>query len=237
MLKHYDARRFCYHLDFAKTVAGPARYVVVTRVKICGIRDPRAAEVASEAGASALGLMFYEPSPRAVDVHPAREVIAAADPFVTMVGVFVNPRREWVERVLEHCALDCLQFHGHEDREFCESFGRPYLRVVSMRPEVDVAAELAAHPQARGYLLDAWRADAPGGTGETFSWDRIPPMARPWILAGGLTAANVGDAIRRTRPSAVDVSGGVEEQRGVKSPQKIREFMDAVRRVDSGEEA
>ena len=209
----------------------------MTRVKICGITEPGAAEVASEAGASALGLMFYEPSPRAVDIRAARDVIAATDPLVTMVGVFVDAQREWVEQVLEHCPLDCLQFHGHEDRAFCESFGRPYLRVISMRPEVDVAQEVAAHPRARGYLLDAWRADAPGGTGETFSWDRIPPLASPWILAGGLTAANVGDAIRRTRPGAVDVSGGVEEQRGVKSPQRIREFMDAVKRADSGEEA
>lgn len=206
----------------------------MTRVKICGLRDPHHAEVACEAGADALGLVFYPPSPRAVEISAAREVLAAMAPLVTAVGLFVNPSQEEVERVLEHCTLDCLQFHGDESEAFCASFGRPYLRAVSMRPEMDVDAEVRRFGSARAFLLDAWRPDAPGGTGETFAWDRIPVIERPWILAGGLTSDNVGRAIAEVRPPAVDVSGGVEEQRGVKSPQRIREFMDAVRRADGG---
>lgn len=205
----------------------------VTRVKICGLRDVRTAEVASEAGADAIGLVFYAPSPRAVTVDVAAEIVAAVAPLVTTVGLFVNPERDEVERVLDRCALDCLQFHGDEDAQFCESFRRPYLRAVSMRPGIDVQARMEAHPAARAFLLDAWREDAPGGTGETFAWERIPAMRRPWILAGGLTADNVGTAIDRVRPGAVDVSGGVEERRGVKSERRIREFMGAVCRADA----
>ena len=204
-----------------------------TRVKICGVRSPAIAEVACAAGADALGLVFYAPSPRSVGVDAAVEIVAAAAPLVTTVGLFVNPTRAEVEAVLERCALDCLQFHGDEDAAFCASFGRPYLRAVSMRPGVDVAGVIAAHDRARAFLLDAWRADAPGGTGETFDWSRIPPLARPWLLAGGLTADNVGAAIAAVAPPAVDVSGGVERERWVKDPQRIRAFMDAVRDADA----
>lgn len=208
----------------------------MTRVKICGLREPYTAEVACEAGADAVGLVFYAPSPRAVDIAAAREVLKGVVPLVTVVGLFVDPEREHVERVLEACPLDCLQFHGGESEAFCASFGRPYLRAVSMRPEVVVEEEVERYGSARAFLLDAWRDDAPGGTGETFAWERIPRMSAPWILAGGLTVDNVGRAVRQVEPPAVDVSGGVEEQRGVKSPQRIMEFMDAVRRADTGEE-
>ncbi len=204
----------------------------MTRVKICGLRDPDTAEVACQAGADALGLVFYEPSPRAVDIGAASEIVAAVSPLVTVIGLFVTPQRGEVEDVLERCALDCLQVHGDESPEFCASFHRPFLRAISMRPDVNVAGEVARYPGARAFLLDAWRPDAPGGTGETFAWERIPEMARPWILAGGLTPENVGEAIAQVKPPAVDVSGGVEEKRGVKSPRRIIEFMDAVRRVD-----
>jgi phosphoribosylanthranilate isomerase len=208
----------------------------MTRVKICGLRDPHAAAAACEAGVDAIGLVFYAPSPRAVDITAAREVIGAVQPLVTVVGLFVDPRRDEVERVLEHCPLDCLQFHGQESEAFCASFARPYLRAVSMRPQVVVETEVERYPSARAFLLDAWREDAPGGTGETFAWERIPAMRRPWILAGGLTPANVGRAIAEAQPPAIDVSGGVEKTRGVKSPHLIFEFMDAVRRADRGEE-
>lgn len=204
----------------------------MTRVKICGVRDRRTAEAAADAGADALGLVFYAPSPRNVDVDTAAAIVRNLPPLLTTVGLFVDPTAEQVEAVLERCALDCLQFHGGESAEFCRSFGRPYLRAVSMRPELDVTAVVRAHAGARAFLFDAWREGTPGGTGETFAWERIPPMERPWLLAGGLTPLNVGEAIRRVRPPAVDVSGGVERERGVKDPQLIRAFIAAVRSAD-----
>jgi len=204
----------------------------MTRVKICGLGDVATARAACAAGADAIGLVFYGPSPRAVSIEEASAIIAAVEPLVSVVGLFVNPSAQEVEAVLEACPLDCLQFHGDEDATFCERFRRPYLRAVSMKPDVDVAALIDAHPRARGFLLDAWREDAPGGTGETFDWNRVPAIGRPWVLAGGLTPSNVGDAIRRVRPDAVDVSGGVEETRGVKSARRIEEFMRAVARAD-----
>lgn len=210
---------------------------MVTRVKICGVGSPAIAEVACSAGADALGLVFYPPSPRSIGVAAAVEIVATVSPLVTVVGLFVNPTRAEVEAVLERCALDCLQFHGDESAAFCASFGRPYLRAVSMRPDVDVAAQLAEHAAARAFLFDAWQANARGGTGATFTWSRIPPMTRPWLLAGGLTAANVGEAIATVAPPAVDVSSGVESERGVKDPQLISDFMSAVRRADARSEA
>ena len=204
----------------------------MTRVKICGVRDRRTAEAAADAGADALGLVFYAPSPRSVDVDTAAAIVRSLPPLLTTVGLFVDPSADEVEAVLERCALDCLQFHGAESPEFCRSFGRPYLRAVSMRPDLDAAAVVRAHEGARAFLFDAWREGTPGGTGETFAWERIPPMERPWLLAGGLNPLNVGEAIRRVRPPAVDVSGGVERERGVKDPQLIRAFIAAVRNAD-----
>lgn len=203
-----------------------------TRVKICGIRSARAAEAACRAGADALGFVFYEPSVRNVAVRDAAAILRGLPPLVTTVGLFVDPDEKTVASVLEHCNLDCLQFHGNEAPAFCSSFAKPYLRAVSMKPDIDVASVVAGHEAARAFLFDAWREDAPGGTGETFAWERIPRMQRPWLLAGGLTAANVGDAIRRVKPPAVDVSGGVESERGIKDPELIEAFIVAVREAD-----
>ena len=207
----------------------------MTRVKICGIRKPEDAQAACDAGADALGFVFYAPSPRAVTAEAVAAMLPQVAPLVTTVGLFVDPAEEEVRAVLEHCALDCLQFHGSEDREFCERFRRPYIKAISMRPGVDVVATMEAHPGARAFLLDAWRPDAPGGTGETFDWGRIGRLERPWILAGGLAPENVQDAIRRVAPAAVDVSGGVERQRGEKDPRRIGDFIRAVRDADAAQ--
>ena len=203
-----------------------------TRIKICGVTTPAAALAACDAGADALGLVFYAPSRRAVSVAQAVEILAAMPPLVTSVGLFVDPEAPEVEAVLADCALDCLQFHGQENAEFCRQFGRPYIKAVSMRPEVDIEAVLAEHRAARAFLFDAWREDAPGATGETFDWRRLPEIRRPWMLAGGLTADNVGAAIRQLAPPAVDVSGGVESAPGTKDPVRIRQFVAAVREAD-----
>jgi phosphoribosylanthranilate isomerase len=201
-------------------------------VKICGIRTIEAARAACDAGADALGFVFHQASPRCVTPDEAARIVSQLPPLVTTVALFVNADPDVVNSVLLRCAFDCLQFHGDEDAAYCEQFRRPYLRAVSMRPDVDVDAEVARHPNARAFLLDTWRPGMTGGTGETFEWDRIPPMNRPWCLAGGLNADSVGRAIRTTGAPAVDVSGGVESARGTKDPQRIREFIAAVRSAD-----
>lgn len=204
----------------------------MTRIKICGVTSPEIAALACEAGADAIGLVFYPPSVRAVELAVAREIVQAVAPLVTTVGLFVDAEAADVNRVLDACPLDCLQFHGRESAGFCTQFARPYIRAVSMRPGVHVALALAAHPDARSFLFDAWREDAPGGTGETFAWERLPVLNVPWILAGGLHAGNVGTAIQQLAPPAVDVSGGVESAPGIKDPARIQRFIAAVRAAD-----
>ncbi len=208
-----------------------------TRVKICGITDPDDARVAAAAGADALGLVFYPPSSRAVTPAEARVVAQAVGPFTTLVGLFVNAEEADVREALRQVPLQLLQFHGDESAEQCELYGRPYIKAIRMRPELDLDAEMARYPGASGFLLDAYRKGVPGGTGETFEWDRVPKSAsRPIILAGGLTPDNVARAIGQTRPYAVDVSGGVERAPGRKDPQKIQDFIRNANNGDQGEQ-
>jgi phosphoribosylanthranilate isomerase len=148
------------------------------------------------------------------------------------VALFVDPDAAYVERILAACTVDLLQFHGSESDAFCARFRRPWIKAVPMRPGVDVAEAVARHPGARALLFDAWREDMPGGTGETFDWQRLPKLSRPWLLAGGLDAANVGDAVIRLRPPAVDVSGGVESAPGIKDRERMMRFTAAVRAAD-----
>jgi phosphoribosylanthranilate isomerase len=197
-----------------------------TRVKICGITHPDDARQAVADGADALGVVFYADSPRAVNVTQARAVVEAAGPFVTLVGLFVNAEAARVRDILAHVPLQLLQFHGSESARYCESFDRPYIKAIRMRPELDVSVAMAEHPRALGFLLDAYRPGVPGGTGETFDWQRVPPSAeRPIILAGGLTPDNVARAVATTSPYGVDVSGGVEAAPGRKDRHKVRMFI------------
>lgn len=196
------------------------------RVKICGITRSEDAAQAVDVGADALGLVFYERSPRVIDIANAIAVSAAAGPFITLVGLFVDAEPEQVTSVLDEVPLQLLQFHGDESAAYCEAFERPYIKAIRMRPDVDLQALMAAHPRAQGFLLDAYRAGVPGGTGETFDWQRVPRNAkRPIVLAGGLTPDNVADAIAQTQPYAVDVSGGVEASAGRKDAYKVRQFV------------
>jgi len=204
-----------------------------TRVKFCGITRPGDAGQAVAAGADAIGLVFHEPSPRNLEADQAALIAAGVPAFVTRVGLFVDPDPARVRSVLDRVGLDLLQFHGNEPAEFCRQFGRPYLKAIRMRPGLDPLAEMAAWPDAAGILLDAWRPDAEGGTGERFDWDRAPAeRLRPLVLAGGLTPDNVAEAIRRVRPYAVDVSTGVESAPGIKDPQRMAAFMRGVRDGD-----
>ena len=205
----------------------------MTRTKICGITRVEDALYAARAGADAIGLVFYVRSPRNVDMALAAEIAAALPPFVTRVALFVNPAAVEVETVLRQVRPDVLQFHGEEPPEFCRSFGAPYLKAARVRPGVDLLQFAASYADAQGLLLDAWSEGAHGGTGERFDWALIPPrLPRPVILAGGLTAANVGQAIRTVRPWAVDVSSGVEASKGIKDAARIAAFMKEVRIAD-----
>ncbi len=188
---------------------------------------------AVEQGADALGFVFYEPSPRCVSVERAAAIIRGLPAFVTTVGLFVDAAEALIARVVDEAGVDLLQFHGHETPEFCARHRRPWIRAVAMTPEVDLALVANEFAAGRGLLLDAFRPGVPGGTGETFDWARIPPrLASRIILAGGLDAGNVGEAVRRVRPYAVDVSGGVEAARGIKDPAKIKAFIEEVRRAE-----
>lgn len=203
------------------------------RIKICGLTRPEDVRAVVAAGADAIGLNFHEPSPRSVDAETAARLCALLPPFVTSVGLFVDAPAARIEAVLARVPLQLLQFHGDEPAADCERWGRPYLKALRMRDGLDVRAAAAAHPGAVGFLLDSYRPGVPGGTGEVFDWGRIPrDLGRPLVLAGGLHAGNVGEAIRTVRPWAVDTSGGVERAKGVKDAETIRAFVDAVRRTD-----
>ena len=206
-----------------------------TRVKICGISDIETARVAADAGADAIGLVFYRPSPRYVTAALAAAIAKSLPPYVMAVGLFVDAARDEVAAVLDTVGLDLLQFQGDEPPEFCAAFGRPFVRAVRVEPGTDLLEYADRFSRAKALLLDAHVPGQPGGTGQTFDWAGIPrEFPVPLILSGGLTAQNVGRAVREVRPWAVDVSSGVERSRGVKDPQKIVEFIRSVRREDAG---
>jgi len=173
-------------------------------------------------------------SPRHVEAGRAVEICAALPPFVSVVGLFVNAPREQVAAVLEQVPLDLLQFHGTETADQCEGYNRPYIKAVAMKDGVDIDEIVKAHPQASGFLFDAWQPDIHGGGGVAFDWKHMPAIGeRPAILAGGLTPDNVEQAVRQTRPWAVDVSSGVEQDKGIKSAEKIEAFIRGVVRGDT----
>ncbi|MCJ2372275.1 phosphoribosylanthranilate isomerase [Pseudomonas sp. RGM 3321] len=199
------------------------------RSKICGITRIEDALAAAEAGADAIGLVFYPKSPRAVTVLQARAIIAALPPFITTVGLFVNASRCELNETLDAVALDMLQFHGDETPDECDGYHRPYIKALRVKAGDDIAQVCRTYRNARGVLLDTYVEGVPGGTGETFDWTLIPDdLDKPVILAGGLTSANVAQAIAQVRPYAVDVSGGVEKSKGIKDREKILAFMSAV---------
>lgn len=200
-----------------------------TRVKICGITRVGDALDAVRLGADAIGLVFYKPSPRYVSPDCAAEIVARLPPFVTAVGLFVDAGAEEVTEVLSQVPLGLLQFHGDESPAYCAAFGRPWIKALRMQPGVDVAARIREYEGAAGILLDAWHPQLKGGTGETFDWRHWPrDSSMPLILAGGLTPENVSEAIHLTRAYAVDVSGGVEQGKGLKDYTLMQAFMAGV---------
>ncbi len=205
-----------------------------TRIKICGIRDPATGRAAAEAGADAIGFVFHAASPRAIDPEAAAAVARALPPFVATVGLFVNRDAGAVREVLARVPLAMLQFHGDETPDFCDQFGLPWIRAIRVGPEVDLLECAGRFQRAAALLLDAQVAGEFGGTGSVFDWALVPPaLARPVVLSGGLDAGNVGRAIRAVKPWAVDVSSGVERERGVKDAGRIEEFVRSVRDADA----
>ncbi|MGK0442197.1 MAG: phosphoribosylanthranilate isomerase [Pseudohongiellaceae bacterium] len=197
-----------------------------TRVKICGITSVEDAKKAVDAGADAIGLVFYQPSPRAVSIIQAKAIVSSLAPFVTVVALVVNATYEFVNELLASVSVDVLQFHGDESAVFCQQFNKPYIKAIRMRPELVLSKCFTEYQQAQALLLDAYQKGVPGGTGENFDWQRIPkqrPM--PIVLAGGLNPSNVQDAINTVKPYAVDVSGGVELQPGLKDVEKVNAFI------------
>jgi len=211
----------------------------VTRVKICGITRAEDALVAAHSGADAIGLVFYERSPRHVGIAQAAKLAAALPPFVSVVGLFVNATEAFVREVLAHVPLDLLQFHGDESPEYCAQFAMPYLKAIRVKAGVDLLQCASDFRSAKGLLLDSHVEGIPGGTGATFDWTLIPKqLPLPVILSGGLDAENVASAIKQVQPYAVDVSSGVEASKGIntlkgiKDAAKIAAFINEVKRID-----
>jgi phosphoribosylanthranilate isomerase len=199
------------------------------RIKICGLTREEDVQAAVDAGADAIGLVFYPPSPRYVDLQKAAVLARAIPPFITIVGLFVNADPAVVRETLAAVPIHLLQFHGDEDEIYCRQFDRPYMKAARVKPGMDLVQYAAGFSSAQAILLDAF-VDGYGGGGKVFDWTLIPPaLGKPIVLSGGLDAGNVAEAIARVRPVAVDVSSGVEAARGIKDAEKIRAFVAAVR--------
>lgn len=200
-----------------------------TRVKICGITRPEDALVAVDLGVDALGLVFYAPSPRNVTIATAADIARQIPAFVSVVGLFVNAEPSFVEEVIANVGLSLLQFHGDETPEDCERFGLPYIKAIRVKADTNLVQYARDFTSAKALLLDTYTEGVAGGTGQMFDWNLIPSaLPKPVILAGGLQANNVAQAIRQVKPYAVDVSGGVEATKGIKDAQKIAAFMQQV---------
>jgi phosphoribosylanthranilate isomerase len=208
---------------------------VRTRIKICGITRPEDAMAAAAAGADAIGLVFHPPSPRNVEPETAVAIVRALPPYITVVALFMNAGIEAVRICLNTVPVDLLQFHGDESPEFCGKFDRRYVKAVAMGTAMDPLEYATRYPDAAGFLLDSHGGGRMGGTGDRFDWSLIPgKFDAPVILAGGLDPHNVADGVRRVRPYAVDVSSGVEVAKGIKSADRIAQFVREVRRGEGG---
>lgn len=199
-----------------------------TRVKVCGITRQQDALCAINMGADAIGLVFYSPSPRAVSIEQAQTIVENIPPFVSVVALFVDAPPHEVFYCIQKVRIDMLQFHGDESASYCEQFNKPYLKAIRMRNDIDLVTMAKQYASASALLLDSYLPGIPGGTGQTFNWSMIDKIDKAIILAGGLTVENVAMAIKQVQPYAVDVSGGVEQSKGIKDHNKISAFMQEV---------
>jgi len=206
------------------------------RVKICGITTIEDAQNVCDSGVDALGLVFYEKSPRNVSIETAKSICANIPPFITSVGLFLDASKEFVNSVLASVPLDLLQFHGSETPEYCTSFNRPYIKVVGMKSisnEEEFANYANQYKDAKGFLIDSHATGKAGGTGKTFDWDSVPQsFKKPIILAGGLNPDNIADALNQASVYGVDLSSGVERKPGIKDKQKISKLMTAIQNIE-----
>lgn len=197
-----------------------------TRVKICGFTRSQDALIAAKLGVDAIGLVFYPPSPRYIEINIAQEIIQILPPFITVVALFYDPQADLVEKIINNVSVDSLQFHGDECESFCKGFGLPYFKTITMRPGINLTAYAETYPSAQGFLLDTYVPKQAGGTGQAFDWTSIPKdFPYPLILAGGLKPENVQEAILQVKPYAVDVSSGVEAAKGIKDAKKMELFL------------
>lgn len=204
-----------------------------TRVKICGITQLDDALAAVHYGADALGFVFYDKSPRFLNIEQADIIFNNIPPFINKVALFVNAEHDYVNDALDKLSIDVLQFHGDEDEAFCSSFNKPYLKAIRMRDTTNLNDIADTYSSASGLLLDAFDSAQYGGTGQTFNWSLVPKQCNlPIILAGGLNTQNVYDAVQNTGVYAVDVSSGVEKSKGLKDHQLIKQFMHEVKRAN-----
>lgn len=200
-----------------------------TRVKICGITRVEDALAAVKAGADAIGLVFYAQSPRAVTIEQAQAIVPVIPPFVSVVGLFVNASKAEIEKTLSRVHLDILQYHGDETPDDCTQINLPYYKAIRVKNDTNLLQYASEFKTAKALLLDTFSEQAYGGTGHAFDWNLIPKnLTKQLILAGGLNAENVAQAIKQVQPYAVDVSGGVELNKGIKDAEKIAAFMQAV---------
>ena len=204
-----------------------------TRVKICGFTQVEDAVAAANLGVDAIGLVFYPPSPRHVSIEQAKEIVNALPAFVTVVALFVDEQESQIRKVLRKVSIDCIQFHGDESSDACRLYNKPYMKAIRIKPGMDVS-EIAAHYQdASALLLDAYHPGIKGGSGSQFDWDLIPgDCSLPIILAGGLQVDNAKQAIQSVRPYALDVSSGVEAEKGIKDVAKMAAFIQQINESD-----
>jgi len=200
-----------------------------TRTKICGITRLSDALAAASAGTDAIGFVFYKKSPRYIAPEAARAIIEALPVFVTTVGLFVDESTSYVQSVLAEAPVDVLQFHGKEPEAACIKYNKPYMKAIPMAPDIDLVGAISQYPKSAAILLDTYDVTLPGGTGRVFNWSDVPQdCQKPIVLAGGLNPGNIKEAIQLTSPWAVDVSGGVEADKGIKNPELIEAFIKGV---------
>jgi phosphoribosylanthranilate isomerase len=204
-----------------------------TRVKICGFTQVEDALVAAKLGVDAIGLVFYPPSPRSVSIEQAIKIVEALPAFVSVVALFVDEEKAKIDEVLKNVPIDTIQFHGDEPATDCRVYNKPYIKAIRMKQGLDVMELTTQYHDASALLLDAFHADAKGGTGSQFDWDLIPKnCSLPLVLAGGLHAENARLAIQSVRPYALDVSSGVEIKKGIKGAAKMTAFIEATNEGD-----
>ena len=208
-----------------------------TRIKVCGITSLPSAAAAVEAGVDALGFNMYEHSVRFIGTEATNKILRELPSSTIKVGLFVNHSEAEVLSIIEQCCFDVLQFHGDEDNSFCASFSKPFMKAIRVGQETNIAREVASYPDSVAVLLDSSVKGKFGGTGISFDWRSVPELTKPVVLAGGLDANNVAEAISIVGPYAVDVSGGVESSPGKKDPELIREFVGAVAATNQSKES